>query len=49
MIAPETQQFVATRMNATIHLTHADHLPMLTQPDSVTDILLAATNNPTAA
>ena len=49
MIAPETQQFVATRMNATIHLTHADHLPMLTQPDSVTDILLAAANNPTTA
>jgi pimeloyl-ACP methyl ester carboxylesterase len=49
MIAPATQHFVATRMNATIHLTDADHLPMLTQPDSVTDILLAAANNPTAA
>ena len=49
MIAPQTQHFVATRMNATIRVTDADHLPMLTQPDSVTDILLAAANSPTAA
>jgi pimeloyl-ACP methyl ester carboxylesterase len=49
MIAPQTQHFVATRMNATIHVTDADHLPMITQPDSVTDILLAAANSPTAA
>lgn len=45
MIAAETQQFVATRMNATIHSVDADHLPMLTNPDSVTEILLAAANH----
>lgn len=49
MIASETQHFVATRMNATIRVTDADHLPMITQPDSVVDILLAAVNHPTAA
>jgi pimeloyl-ACP methyl ester carboxylesterase len=48
MIAKETQHFVATRMNATIRVTDADHLPMVTQPDSVIDILLAAANHPTA-
>ncbi|BBZ28862.1 alpha/beta hydrolase [Mycolicibacterium madagascariense] len=42
MIAPETQLFVAARMNATTHRADADHLPMLTQPDGVTDILLTA-------
>ena len=45
MIAAETQHFVATRMNATIHAVNADHLPMLTHPDSVTEILLAAANH----
>lgn len=40
MIAADTQRLVATRMNATIRVTDADHLPMVTQPDSVTDILL---------
>lgn len=44
MIAAETQRFVAMRMNATIRTVDADHLPMLTHPDSVIDILLAAAN-----
>lgn len=42
MIAAETQHFVAKRMNAIIHTANADHLPMLTQPESVTEIMLAA-------
>lgn len=46
MIAAETQRFVATRMNATIHTVDADHLPMLTDPNSVTEILLAAADHP---
>ncbi len=45
MIAAETQHFVAARMNATIHSVDADHVPMLTDPDSVTKILLAAANH----
>ncbi|BDB43651.1 hypothetical protein IWGMT90018_40970 [Mycobacterium kiyosense] len=48
MIAAETQHFVATRMNATIRVTDADHLPMVTQPDSYRDIVAAA-NCPIAA
>ena len=49
MIAAETQHFVATRMNATVRVTKADHMPMVTQPDSVTDFLLAAANGSPAA
>lgn len=45
MIAADTQRFVATRMNATVHTVNADHLPMVTHPDSVTEILLAAANH----
>jgi pimeloyl-ACP methyl ester carboxylesterase len=46
MIAAETQHFLATRMNATIHTVDADHLPMLTHPDTVTEILLTAATHP---
>lgn len=49
MIARETQHFVATRMKATVHVTDADHLPMVTQPDSVVDVLLAAAGSITLA
>ena len=45
MIAAETQRFVAIRMNATIHSVDADHLPMLTCPDTVTELLLAAASH----
>lgn len=46
MIAAETQRFVATRMNATIQSIDADHVPMLSDPDSVTEVLLAAADQP---
>jgi pimeloyl-ACP methyl ester carboxylesterase len=42
MINPKTQQFMATRMNATVKSLPVDHTPLLTAPDSVVDIILEA-------
>ena len=42
MINPKTQQFMATRMNATVKSLPVDHTPLLTAPDSVVGIILEA-------
>jgi pimeloyl-ACP methyl ester carboxylesterase len=42
MILEKTQRFMAERMKATIRTAHADHLPSLTMPKPVIDIVLEA-------
>lgn len=42
MILEKTQRFMAHRMNATIRTAHADHIPSLTMPKPVIDIVLEA-------
>jgi hypothetical protein len=42
MILEETQRFMAERMRATIQTTTADHIPSLTMPLPVIDIILEA-------
>jgi pimeloyl-ACP methyl ester carboxylesterase len=42
MILEKTQRFMAERMKATIQTAHADHIPSLTMPKSVIDIVLEA-------
>lgn len=42
MINPETQHFMAERMNATVRPFDVDHTPLLTAPDKVVDVILEA-------
>jgi pimeloyl-ACP methyl ester carboxylesterase len=42
MIHPKTQRFMAERMKATIRSYAVDHIPLLTAPDKVWDIILEA-------
>jgi pimeloyl-ACP methyl ester carboxylesterase len=49
MILPETQRFMAERMGANIRSNAADHSPMYTAPNLVTDVILAASNAPRIA
>jgi pimeloyl-ACP methyl ester carboxylesterase len=42
MINPKTQRFMAERMRATVRSFAVDHTPLLTAPDKVVDIILAA-------
>ena len=42
MIIPETQRFMATRMDATIRSHSVDHTPMYTAPELVVDVILEA-------
>jgi pimeloyl-ACP methyl ester carboxylesterase len=42
MIIPETQRFMATRMEATIRSHRVDHSPMYTAPELVVDLILEA-------
>jgi pimeloyl-ACP methyl ester carboxylesterase len=42
MINPETQRFMAERMKATILSFAVDHIPLLTAPDKVVDVILEA-------
>ncbi|SNT64548.1 Alpha/beta hydrolase family protein [Asanoa hainanensis] len=42
MIPPETQRFMAERMGAHVHTAPVDHVPMLTSPATVVDIVLEA-------
>jgi len=42
MIAPDTQRFMATRMQARVRQHPVDHAPSVTAPDLVTDIILEA-------
>jgi hypothetical protein len=40
MINPETQDFMAQRMKATIRRLDVDHTPIATAPDHVVELLL---------
>jgi pimeloyl-ACP methyl ester carboxylesterase len=42
MIPAETQRFMADRMKARVYAAPADHVPMVTAPSEVVDILLEA-------
>jgi pimeloyl-ACP methyl ester carboxylesterase len=42
MIPPQTQRFMAERMKARVHTAPTDHVPMLTAPPAVVDIVLEA-------
>ncbi|HEX7362396.1 MAG TPA: alpha/beta hydrolase [Bryobacteraceae bacterium] len=42
MINPKTQHFMAERMNANIYTFAVDHTPLLTAPEKVIEIILAA-------
>jgi pimeloyl-ACP methyl ester carboxylesterase len=42
MIIPESQRFMATRMDATIRSHRVDHTPMYTAPELVVDLILEA-------
>jgi hypothetical protein len=42
MILEKTQRFMAERMKATIRTAQADHIPALTMPRSVVEIVLEA-------
>ena len=42
MISPKTQQFMAERMAAKIHLREVDHTPLLTAPEVVVEIIREA-------
>ena len=42
MISPKMQRFMAERMSANIRSESVDHAPLLTAPDLVVDVILAA-------
>ena len=42
MIRPENQQFMAERMKARVRTAPADHMPMVTAPSAVVDVVLEA-------
>jgi pimeloyl-ACP methyl ester carboxylesterase len=42
MINPKTQRFMANRMQASTHSFAVDHTPLLTAPDKVVEIIMAA-------
>jgi pimeloyl-ACP methyl ester carboxylesterase len=42
MIAPETQRYMAERMNATIRAHDVDHTPSVSAPDVVADVVREA-------
>jgi pimeloyl-ACP methyl ester carboxylesterase len=46
MIARETQQWMAARMHAQIHSHRVDHVPLITAPLAVLDIIRAACQSP---
>ena len=45
MILEETQRFMAERMKATIRKAVADHIPSLTKPEAVVNIILEASQS----
>jgi pimeloyl-ACP methyl ester carboxylesterase len=48
MITPETQHFMADRMNAQVRSYQVDHTPSATAPDAVTDIIVEAVRSVSA-
>ena len=42
MINPKTQHFMAKRMQARIHSFAVDHTPLLTAPERVLEVVIAA-------
>ena len=49
MIVPETQRFMAARMQARVRSLPVDHTPLVTAPGAVVDIILDAVRNATEA
>jgi hypothetical protein len=47
MIVPETQRFMAARMQARVRSLPVDHTPLVTAPGAVVDITLDAVRNAT--
>jgi pimeloyl-ACP methyl ester carboxylesterase len=45
MIAPETQRFMADRMNARVRLHPVDHAPLITAPAAVVGLILEAVHD----
>jgi pimeloyl-ACP methyl ester carboxylesterase len=43
-VHPDLQRFVAKRMNATVRETDSSHVPMLSQPSLVVDVIRSAAN-----
>ena len=43
-VQPELQRFVAKRMGATIYEIDSSHVPMLSNPGLVIDVIRTATN-----
>jgi pimeloyl-ACP methyl ester carboxylesterase len=43
MISPDTQHFMARRMGAEVYSSKADHSPIVTAPDAVTNLIVEAT------
>jgi len=42
MIAPDAQRFMAQRMKATISSVSSSHVPMVSHPDVVADLIMKA-------
>jgi pimeloyl-ACP methyl ester carboxylesterase len=42
MISPDTQHFMAQRMNARVHSHQVDHTPIVTAPDAVISVIVEA-------
>jgi pimeloyl-ACP methyl ester carboxylesterase len=43
-VHPELERFVAKRMKATTHELESSHVPMLSKPNLVLDVIRAAAN-----
>jgi len=48
MINPDTQHFMATRMNAHARSYDVDHTPIVTAPDAVTNVIVEAVQSVSA-
>jgi len=44
-VHPELERFVAKRMGATTYEVDSSHVPMLSKPDVVVDVIRAAANS----
>jgi hypothetical protein len=42
MINPKTQHFMANRMRASTHIFAVDHTPLLSAPEKVLEVIIAA-------